>query len=311
MSNSLVPLASLMEPLRGFVAVGRRMSITLAADDLCLTQSALSRQVQALEQRLGVALFVRTHRAIAFTPAGERLFHSANSALQQLQDACAALAPGASRRHVALSASIGVTGLWLLPRLGRFQQAHPDIDLRIAADNRIQDLGRDGLDLAIRYAPRTPAPPNATLLFGDTVAPVAHPALASAMLDNAAGLSAQTLLEFDHPGQPWLHWQPWLQAAGLGRAKPKSMLRFNQYDQVIQSALAGQGIALGRCELIASLLDEGRLVTLAAPEQRPQSGHAYWLMQADTDPDGAVARVIAWITEEAGATNSHAQHACE
>jgi len=81
MSNSLLALGSLMEPLRGFVAVGRRMSITLAADDLCLTQSALSRQIQALEQRLGVRLFVRTHRAIVFSPAGEQLFQSANGAL--------------------------------------------------------------------------------------------------------------------------------------------------------------------------------------------------------------------------------------
>ena len=118
MSTPLVRLASL-DLLRGFVAVGRRMSITLAADDLCLTQSAVSRQVSALEEALGVKLLVRGHRSIAFTPEGERLFRSADSAVQQLQDAIGAIRVAAERRPVTITASIGVTGLWLLPRLAR------------------------------------------------------------------------------------------------------------------------------------------------------------------------------------------------
>lgn len=298
MSDSLLSLASLMDPLRGFVAVGRRMSITLAADELCLTQSALSRQIQALEQRLGVILFVRGHRALSFTPAGARLFQSANGAIRQLQDACAALKPAAANRQVALSASIGVTGLWLVPRLGRFQQRHPAIDLRVAANNRLQDLVRDGLDLAIRYAPATQRPPAATLLFNETIVPVAHPALGIASLDKHA-LAAHTLLEFDHPGQPWLHWKAWLTAADPRSVKAKSVLHFNQYDQVIQSALAGQGIALGRTELIAPLLRSGQLVALATPQPGPQGKYAYWLVQAEEAPNDDVLAVIAWILAEA------------
>src|SRR5579871_4791332 len=119
MSLSLVRLASMMEPLRGFVAVGRRLSITAAARELYLSQSALSRQVQALEQRLQVKLFVRRNRAIEFTPEGERLFRSANAAFQQLEDAVGVLRAPGRRPPVTLSASIGVSGLWLLPRLGR------------------------------------------------------------------------------------------------------------------------------------------------------------------------------------------------
>ncbi|HEX8611339.1 MAG TPA: LysR substrate-binding domain-containing protein [Telluria sp.] len=301
MSDSLVPLASMMEPLRGFVAVGRRMSITLAAADLCLTQSALSRQIQALEQRLGVSLFVRTHRAIAFTPAGERLFQSANGALQQLQDACAAIKPSAHNQQVALSASIGVTGLWLLPRLGRFQQQHPDIDLRVAANNRLQDLEREGLDLAIRYAPLTASAPEATLLFRETIAPVAHPSLGIARWDGPADLDGRTLLEFDHPGQPWLHWNDWLKAAGWPHAKPKSILRFNQYDQVIQSALAGHGVALGRIALIDPMLRAGRLVQLPCSAPIADCGHAYWLLRAAARPRAQVGAVIDWIVAEAHA----------
>lgn len=298
MSNSLLPLASLMEPLRGFVAVGRRMSITLAAADLCLTQSALSRQIQALEQRLGVDLFVRTHRAIAFTAAGERLFQSANAAIQQLQDACAALKPAAANQQVALAASIGVTGLWLLPRLGGFQRLHPGIDLRVAANNRVQDLPREGLDLAIRYAPASAAPPMATVLFTEMIVPVAHPSLGVTTLDKHA-VNAHTLLEFDYPGQPWLHWKAWMPAAGVKTSQPKSMLRFNQYDQVIQSALAAQGIALARAELIQPLLGERRLVALATPQPGPQGEYAYWLVQADASPRRDVQAVIDWLIAEA------------
>src|SRR5690606_18652405 len=117
MSVPLVRLFSL-DLLKGFVAVGRRMSITLAADDLCLTQSAVSRQVHALETHLGVKLFGRKHRGVSFTPEGERLFRSADSAIQQLQDVAGELRRTDGRRPVTVTASIGVTGLWLLPRLG-------------------------------------------------------------------------------------------------------------------------------------------------------------------------------------------------
>lgn len=301
MSGSLLGLASMMEPLRGFVAVGRRMSITAAAQDLCLSQSALSRQVQALEQRLGTRLFVRGHRAIAFTADGERLFQGADGALRQLQDTFAALRNAGRSKSVTLSASIGVTGLWLLPRLGRFQQAHPDIDLRVAANNRVQDLAAEGIDLAIRYAPPSLADHHGALLFRESVAPVAHPSLGLARLVSPADIAGRTLLEFDQPGRPWLHWDDWLAALGLRDARPAAVLRFNQYDQMIQSATAGQGIALGRIELIAPMLADGRLLRLSVDRPGPASEHACWLLCAEADARAEVAAVAAWIAAEAAA----------
>lgn len=299
MSTSLVGLASMMEPLRGFVAVGRRMSITAAAGDLCLTQSAMSRQVQALEERLGVQLFVRGHRSIAFTAEGERLFRSADSAIGQLQDAFAAIAADVGRRPVTVTASIGVTGLWILPRLGRFQQLHPAIDLRVAANNRVLDLAAERIDLAVRYGALSTMEQGATLLFRETVAPVAHPSLAVGRLASPNDIAGQVLLEYDDPGRRWLHWKDWLASAGWDGVKPKAILRFNQYDQVIQSAMAGQGIALGRLELIRPMLADGRLKRV--PTLHPGAGndHAYWLVQADAHPHPDVAAVIDWIVAEA------------
>ena len=166
-----------VDSLRGFVAVGRRMSITLAAGDLFLTQSAVSRQIHGLETALGVKLFERTHRAIRFTPEGEQLFVAADSAMQQLQDALGVLEDNVRRRPVTITASIGFVGLWLLPRLGAFQQAYPEIEVRISANNQIVDVRKDGLDIAIRYGEERLMPPGASRLFGETVFPVAHPSL--------------------------------------------------------------------------------------------------------------------------------------
>ena len=303
MSIPLVRLSSL-DLIRGFVAVGRRMSITLAAQDLCLTQSAVSRQVHALENQLGVKLLVRGHRSIAFTAEGERLFRSADGAVQQLQDVLGDIRTKGAARPVMLSASIGVTGLWLLPRLSRFQALHPGVDLRVSANNQVADLRHDGIDLAIRYTAPASAPESATLLFGESLMPVAHPGLGLKSLTSAKVLSKVSLLEFDDPRHPWLQWGDWLAAKGWADARPRGVLHFNQYDQVIQAALAGQGVALGRLSLIQPLLDEHRLVPLAPHDKQPETTHAYWLIRAEQEPRAAVRQVAAWIEAEAASSQS-------
>lgn len=295
-----VPLLRLpaMDLLRGFVAVGRRMSITQAADDLCLSQSAISKQIRALEEALGVQLLKRGHRSIAFTAEGERLFRSADGAVQQLQDVVGTLLVSKARKPVTITASIGVAGLWLLPRLGDFQLQHPEIDVRVAANNAMLDLRSEGIDLAIRYCASTQAPAGSVRLFGETVAPVASPSLGIAPLLSEHSLANQFLLEFDDLKRPWLQWKTWLATLGWNDAKPKGILRFNQYDQVIHAAMAGQGIALGRLELLTPMLSDHRLVVLGTADAAPVDDHAYWLMQADASPRREVSHVIDWIRSE-------------
>ena len=298
MPLSLLRLSSL-DLVRGFVAVGRRMSISLAAQDLCLTQSAVSKQVHALEAQLGVKLLLRGHRSISFTPEGERLFRSADGAVQQLQDVMGGLRQAGEQRPVTLSASIGMTGLWLLPRLSQVQKLHPGVDVRVSANNRLADLRNEGIDLAIRYTTPALAPAGAVRLFGETVAPVAHPSLGLEPLRSAGAVSRLHLLDFDDPQHPWLQWNGWLASVGWADAKPQSVLHFNQYDQLVQAALAGQGVALGRLELIRPLLDEKRLVRLVSPVPAQASGHAYWLIQAEAEPREEVRHVAAWLAAEA------------
>ncbi len=135
-----LPIAQLpsLDLVRGFVAVGRRMSITAAAQDLCVTQSAVSRQVLALEEQLGVRLLVRSYRAVAFTTAGERLFRVVDLAIQQLQEVSEVLKVEGRSRPVTVTASIGLTAFWLLLRLSRLRKRHPNLDVRVAANDKLR-----------------------------------------------------------------------------------------------------------------------------------------------------------------------------
>lgn len=297
-----VPLARLpsLDLVRGFVAVARRMSITLAAQDLCLTQSAVSRQVHALEEVLGVKLFHRGYRSIQLSAEGERLFRIADVSLQQLQDVIGTLDTRQQRRPVTITLSTGVAALWLLPRLSRLQARHRAIDLRIATSNKVLDLKAEGIDLAVRYCAEAAAPAGALRLFGERLLAVCHPSLAVPPGDPAQVIRQSVLLEFDEPKRPWLQWAGMLHAVGLAAVRPRSMLRFNQYEQVIQAAVAGQGIALGRVALVEPMLADGRLVALPPFSAGDPADAAYWLVQAASEPPRDVAAVVGWIREEAG-----------
>ena len=300
------PIARLpsLDLLRGFVAVGRRMSITLAADDLCVTQSAVSRQIRTLENMLGVKLLARGHRSIAFTSEGGQLFRSANSAIQQLQDAVGAIRANEARQPVTITCTIGIASLWLLPRLRGFQRDHPGVDVRISATDRVEDLRGEGIDLAIRYCTQDAASEGAERLFGELVAPVAHPNLGLSSLFSPDTLERHCLLEFDSSNFPWLHWQEWLTSQGWGTVKPKSTLRFNRYDQVIAAAVAGQGIALGRLRLLGTMLSDGRLQVLSGPRAGPTTAYAYWLIKARPKPRRDVLTTAHWVSSQAAAIDA-------
>ena len=198
-----------------------------------------------------------------------------------------------------MTSSTGVAGLWLLPQLGVFQTQWPGIDVRLAATNRVVDLKGEGVDIALRYCAPADAPVGAIRLFGETIAPVAHPSLGITRFKSAESISKQVLLEFDDPKRPWLQWSEWLGSAGWGKTKPKGILRFNQYDLVIHAALAGQGIALGRLKLIEPLLSDGRLISLTSSQKHSGSDYAYWLVVADPQPRDEVKIVADWIQDVA------------
>lgn len=293
--TSLPPL----DALKGFVAAARRRSITAAAEELCLTQSAVSRQIQSLEERLGTALFVRGNRSIALTDAGERLYALAWPWLQELAELSASLKAATQARPVTISASIGVAALWILPRLGAFQALHPHIDVRLAASNRLLELEREGVDLAIRYCDARQAPHGALHLFDELIVPVASPAVAASAFRSRAGLLEQVLLDLDDTGRSWLKWPLWLRERGLERQAPRGYLHFNQYDQVIHAALEGHGVAIGRLALVEPMLRAGRLHALDG-EVRKVAQRGYWLVDAAAPARSDVALFRDWLLQELG-----------
>jgi LysR family glycine cleavage system transcriptional activator len=296
MNNQLLTIPPL-DAVRGFVAVARRMSITQAAQDLCLTQSAVSRQIQSLEEHLGTALLIRRHRAIALTNAGEQLFALASPWLERLADYAESVRADGRTHPVTITTSISVTALWILPRLGSFQNAHPEIDVRVAANNRKLDLKQEGIDLGIRYCRAIDAPTGAQRLFDEQILPVASKAVAARAFKNPKALLNEALLELDERVLPWLRWSDWLSAIGITNPKPKAYLHFNQYDHLIQAAVEGRGVALGRLALVLPMLQDGRLVALRDPE-RGHSDYAYWLFDGSDEPREEVKVFREWIVRE-------------
>ena len=287
-----------LDLVKGFVAVGRRMSISQAAEDLCLTQSAVSKQIRTLEDILGVQLFNRGFRSLTFTEQGQTLFRVADASVQNLQNVVG-LISSPRKRPVTITASTGVSSLWILPRLGEFLAEHPDIDVRFAATNAVLELD-DDVELAIRYCSEKQAPVGSIRLFGETIQPVASPDLGLHSFKSAQALQSATLLEFDTHGRPWLQWSDWLAARGWRTADAKAVVRFNAYEQTIQAALAGQGIALGRLELLQPYFEDGRLRVLETPgEVATTSAYAYWLLQAEPHPRDEVRKVVDWILRNA------------
>lgn len=290
-----IPLVKLpsLDLIKGFVAVGRRMSVTEAADDLFVTQSAMSKQLRGLEDALGVRLFERGYRRIAFTEHGLQLFKVADASVRQLQHTLTDFSER-TRQPVTITASTGVSGLWLLPRLSDFQLRFPQIDLRVVASNLVVDPSAGQIDLSIRYCPERHAPRGAIKLFGETIAPVASPALDLSSFDCPQDLEKQVLLEYDDSRRPWLQWGSWLEPMNWNGMETKGMLRFNQYEQMIQAAIGGRGIALGRLELLSSAICSRRLRILA-PHRARASPCAYWLIQAEAAARRDARCVVDWI----------------
>ncbi|MEP6677830.1 MAG: LysR substrate-binding domain-containing protein, partial [Betaproteobacteria bacterium] len=260
-------------------------------------------QIKALEEGLGVALFERRHRSLALTPAGAAFHRAAGDALASIAAAADVVRGRVAPRGVTLSTTVSFASLWIIPRLSRFRAEHPEVEVYVSADDRVVDIARGDVDVAIRYLPDANAPASAQRLFGERMMPVASPRLIgrrSTPLARPADLARHVLLHLDDPeGRvPWLDWSSWLASNGAPGLKPAGTLRFTLYDQVIQAAVGGQGVALGRVPLIAAHLRDRRLV--APFPKRYDSARGYFAIVAPrADERADVAAFVRWLRDEA------------
>jgi len=293
----LPPLAQ----LEAFEASARHLSFTKAADELALTQSAISRQIAALEEHYALPLFRRLHRALRLTDEGQRLYQAVVDVLGQLHDVGVELTRDRRVKTVIVTTTPGFAGLWLIPRLSTFTAARPDVDVRISAAYELVNLNRDGVDVAVRYTKVDGATLPGERLFGEVVFPVCSPKLArepARLLKRPEDLQRHTLLHQESDDQNQLQsWSMWLRAMKVEGLKPASSLHFSAYDQLIQAAVNGQGVALGRSPLIDDLLRQRKLI--APFEKTMASARSYYLLQstaAARKPE--VQEFIAWLRTE-------------
>src|SRR4051812_7079675 len=291
-----------LDLLVGFESAARHLSFTKAGEELFLTQSAVSRQIKELEEQLGVPLFQRRHRALSLTEAGQQFYASAAQVLATMRAATERLrAQSGRRRPLSVTTTNSFAALWLVPRLAGFTRTHPGIDVRIMAETRVQDLEREGLDLAIRHGPAALAGPDAVRLMGERVFPVCSPKLLKKIpLEKSADLAHHVLLQYDDPDgrHPWLHWKTWLEVERIADLRPAGTLSFSGYEQIIPAAVAGHGVALGRSPLVKDLIASGELVAPFKSSADPARAY-FAIVSKSSEGRPEVAAFVAWLKAEA------------
>jgi LysR family glycine cleavage system transcriptional activator len=279
---------------RAFEAAARTLNFTRAADELGQTQGAVSHQVRELEDRLGLRLFERGARGLALTEAGRRYLPYVQDALARLR-AGEELIRGAGRGLVlTVSVSPNFASKWLVPRLGPFSQAHPDLDLRISASMQHVDFTREDIDLAIRHGDGKWPDLHVTRLCVEEVFPVCGPGLPKPAIRGARDLVRHVLIH-DRDRKAW---RDWLAARGVSGPATERGPVFDQAALAIDAAVAGQGIALARSALAARDLIAGRLVRPVA--DAAPAAFAYWIVCRKVTAEAPkIRRFRAWLLAQA------------
>ncbi len=236
--------------LRGFEAAARHTSLTRAAMELNLTQSAISRQVQGLEEEFGISLFVRKAREVALTDEGKQFLPVVQRLLSELDACVERMRRDAFSPRISVSTFASFASLWLIPRLAGFRALRPTADIEIGATDRQLDLELENIDVAIRYLRHEAAPADAELLLDEVIFPIVGPSYlkTAPALKDLKDLAKHTLIE-STPGGPaetGATWVSFFSALGMADVRGRSQLKFDFIAQTMMAAQRGQGVALSR-----------------------------------------------------------------
>lgn len=290
-----------LDLLRGFRAAARHLSFTRAAEELFVTQSAISREIKTLEEQIGQPLFQRVHRALQLTQAGEALFRAADEALAQLDAVTDRLSgPG---RALTVTTTTALASLWLAPRLPRFYRLHPEVDVRIVASNDKPDLERDQFDIAIRFVSAGDDGPAAEPLMTCECFPVCAPALANdpaRPLRTPEDLAFHVRLDYEtvRDGRRMSEWDFWFDRMGIRAVNPASTLRFPQFDQWIPAGIEGAGVAIGVLPHLTQQLRDGVLSAPFGRDAIAERGKFFAVVRHDVAERDAVKEFVAWLRGE-------------
>jgi LysR family glycine cleavage system transcriptional activator len=292
-----------LNALRAFEAAARHMNFSRAADELSVTPGAVSQQIQNLEEYIGAPLFKRTPKGLLLTDGAQTALPALREAFDRLAEAASLLTAAEDGRRLTVSAAPSFAAKWLVPRLGRFEEAHPQVDVWLSAGFELVDFTGGEVDLAIRYGRGAYPGLEVVRLLGETVSPVVSPGLlAETPLETLDDLKNHVLL---HDGSPDADdscpdWAMWLAARGVKGVDGARGPRFNQSSLVIEAAVNGRGVALAKQTLAQEDLDAGRLVQPFDIETAVD--FAYYIVYPKAK--GRLAQVkafVAWLTQEAEA----------
>jgi LysR family glycine cleavage system transcriptional activator len=298
MNIHLPPLSA----LRAFEAAARHMSFSRAADELHVTPAAISHQIHALEEDLGVRLFHRMNRSIELTASARILLPGLSEAFAGIQSSVRRLRAHNDTGTLTVTSSPSVAAKWLVLRLHRFQEQYPEIDARISATDDVVDLTKGDFDIAIRYGSGKYPGLDVELLFTNEVFPACSPQLLTAgpPLRLPDDLLRHTLIHDQAIERDPLvpTWPMWLKAAGVKNVPPLAGLSFNNMHLALDAAIAGHGVVLAYSTIAAADLAAGRLVrlfSLALPDQ-----FAYYIVTAPGALERPKVRAFRnWLRQEA------------
>ena len=296
----LLPSAS---ALVVFEAAGRHENFSRAAEELAMTQAAVSYAIRALETQIGVPLFHRSHRAVALTETGARFHADVSAGLARIQKSAEQIRAKGREANVTLSASTAFASMWMLPRIPRLRQDLPDIDLRIQTSERDIDLMAENIPLGIRSAPPGAFPEYAShVLAWERIEAVIGPAYVDrfGMPQSDEEIVRHRLIHLEEPYRPCPDWGEWLRAIGLARPPLASGLLINDYVLVVQAVMQGQGIALGWKHLTDPLVEAGLLLRASGHVLETDSAFQI-LWPRDRPLPAAAAQVRDWLIANAEA----------
>lgn len=292
----MAPRLPPMNTLRAFEAAARHLSFTRAAEEIHITQAAVSHQIRALEEALGVRLFRRLNRAVRLTEAGQDFVSETRKALSHLAAAVEKVAAPGADGPLSVSVLPSFASKWLLPRLGRLREKHPEIELRISPSTVLTDFQRDDVDVVVRYGKGRYEGLHSVRLMTEDIFPVCSPALLSGpnALRKPEDLRHHTLLHDD----AYVDWAMWLLVAGVDGIEFSQGPYLTDSGLLVQAAVEGQGVALARGALAAGDIAAGRLVKpfdLAIPTE-----YAYYVLCPEaTAQNPKIVAFREWLVEEA------------
>jgi LysR family transcriptional regulator, glycine cleavage system transcriptional activator len=293
----------LLAGLRGFEAAARLLSFTLAAQELNLTQSSISRQIKTLEDQVGKPLFRRRIRHLELTAAGQRLYRVVHDSLGNIDRTVVELRRTTHRKRITLTTFASFASLMLVPRLSLFSEIHPDIDIRIEAVDEVRDLENDNIDVAIRYCRIDHAPPGAVMLLDEELTPALSPVLLARIgpLRKPRDLARTTFLVQDlHlPYDEFQSWDRWFAQMGETTPRDAPTLSLNFTYQAIEAAIRGQGVMLAPVVYIREHVERGQLVCPFPTRMASPHGY-YMIVNRNSAEQPHVAAFTRWLTEQLG-----------